>query len=66
MGNKINSYLTGNAGSMGDLIDVEKEKYKYILVVGAGSYFSNSLWGLFTEIMVHRFEHWRRGEGWND
>ena len=45
---------------------MKDDNWKYVLTVGAGSYFSNSLWGLFTEIMVHRFKHWRKGEGWND
>ena len=44
-----------------------KNKYKYVLVVDpSGSYFANSLWGLFTEIITHRFKHWKRGEGWKD
>ena len=42
-------------------------KYDYVLMVkDGGSYFSDSLFGLFTEIMKHRFEHWKRGDGWRD
>ena len=42
-------------------------KYDYVLVLKkGGSYFSDSLFGLFTEIMKHRFEHWKRGDGWRD
>ena len=48
------------------LKDETGKQWKYILLVGAGSYFANSLWGLFSELATHRFGHWRRGEGWND
>ena len=34
-------------------------KYDYVLVLKkGGSYFSDSLFGLFTEIMIHRFVNW--------
>ena len=44
----------------------EKRKWKYILVVNDGSYFADSLWKLITEVISHRFEHWRKGQGWRD
>ena len=37
-----------------------------IRVVGGGSYFADSLWGLFVEIMKHRLFHLKRGDGWTD
>ncbi len=43
-----------------------KTKFKYELKVSAGSYYANSLVGLVHEIFIHRFNHWKRGEGWND
>ena len=46
---------------------LRKNKYNYVLVLGnGGSYFSDSLWGLFKEIMKHRTWHWKRGDGWVD
>ena len=42
-------------------------KYDYVLVLKkGGSYFADTLWGLFTEIMKHRLFHWKRGDGWTD
>ena len=42
-------------------------KYDYVLMLkGGDSYFADSLWVLFKEIMKHRLEHWKRGEGWVD
>jgi len=32
----------------------------------AGEYQSASLRGLLKEIVMHRFWHWRRGDGWVD
>ena len=44
-----------------------KSNYKYILLLSdGGSYFANSLGGLFVEIMKHRVWHLKRGEGWVD
>ena len=43
-----------------------KNKFKYELKVSTGSYYANSLVGLMLEVITHRFQHWRRGEGWND
>ena len=48
------------------MVDDTGAKWKYILIVGAGSYFAHSLWGLFSEVMTHRFKHWIKGEGWYD
>ena len=46
---------------------LRKNKYNYVLVLGGGgSYFADSLWGLFVEIMKHRLFHFKRGEGWVD
>ena len=46
---------------------LRKNKYNYVLVLGGGgSYFADSLWGLFVEIMKHRLFHWKRGDGWMD
>lgn len=39
---------------------------KYKLVVAAGSYESDSLFGLLWEVFKHRLWHWRRGDGWVD
>ena len=44
-----------------------KNKYNYVLVIEPnGSYFANSLWILFIEIIKHRYWHWKRGDGWMD
>jgi hypothetical protein len=32
----------------------------------AGEYWSDSLLGLLWDLLTHRFEHWRRGDGWRD
>jgi len=32
----------------------------------AGEYWNDSLIGLIWDICTHRFEHWRRGDGWRD
>lgn len=42
-----------------------KSKY-YILHTTAGSYEATSLWGLFVEIMKHRFWHLRTHGKWMD
>ena len=41
-------------------------KWKYILIVGEGTYFGDTLWELFKEIMKHRVWHLKRGDGWRD
>ena len=42
-------------------------KYKYILMLSeGGTYFADTLWGLFVEIMKHRVWHLKRGDGWQD
>lgn len=32
----------------------------------AGEYYNVSLIGLVKDIVVHRFSHWKKGEGWVD
>lgn len=39
---------------------------KYILNVENGSYTADTLISLLWQIFQHRFNHWRKGEGWND
>ena len=47
--------------------DINIVDCKYTLLLrNGGSYFADSLWGLFKEIMKHRVWHWKRGEGWTD
>ena len=44
-----------------------EKKWKYILLLkDGGTYFADTLWSLFTEIISHRLFHWKRGEGWVD
>ncbi len=43
-----------------------EDKFKYELKVSAGSYYANSLVGLVHEVITHRLQHWRRGDGWRD
>ena len=44
-----------------------EKKWKYILMLKNGdSYFADTLWGLFVEIVKHRVWHLKRGEGWVD
>jgi hypothetical protein len=45
---------------------IDTAEYKYTLLVGGGAYFAQSLWGLFIEVMTHRWFHWKRGDGWMD
>lgn len=41
--------------------------HNYILAIrDVGLYESDTFVGLLFEIVKHRFEHWRRGEGWVD
>jgi len=41
-------------------------KTKYKLVVNAGSYAEDSLIKLFWIILIHRCQHFLKGEGWQD
>jgi hypothetical protein len=41
-------------------------KYKYRLIVDAGEYEANSLIGLLTAVLSHRFTHFVNGDGWVD
>ena len=45
---------------------IDTTEYKYTLLVGEGAYFAQSLWGLFTEVITHRWFHFTEGEGWTD
>jgi len=45
---------------------IDTSKYKYTLLVGDGAYFAPSLWGLFVEVVTHRWVHFKRGDGWRD
>ena len=46
---------------------MSKRKYKYILMLSdGGSYFADTLWSLFVEIVKHRAWHMKRGDGWVD
>ena len=49
-----------------DYLTVDTTEYKYHLLVDAGVYHSNSLFGLITEMISHRFLHLIKGEGWRD
>ena len=44
----------------------KKIKYKYTLLVNEGAYFANTIYGLISEVLSHRFHHWKRVEGWTD
>ena len=44
----------------------KERKWKYILLINEGSYFADTLWGLFTELIKHRVWHLKRGDGWRD
>ena len=46
--------------------DAREWKYTLMLSKGNGVYFADSLWGLVTEMLSHRFQHWKRGDGWMD
>jgi hypothetical protein len=46
--------------------NLDTGKCKYALIVGKGAYFSDSLFGLFWEMLKHRFSHCRKGHGWID
>ena len=39
---------------------------RYRLVVAEGEYTADTLWELMAEVVLHRWSHWRRGEGWRD
>jgi len=42
-----------------------KTKYK-LIVKDSGSYSENSLLKLYFTILIHRFHHLCKGEGWRD
>ena len=44
----------------------EQRNWKYVLLINEGSYFANTLWELFKELIKHRVWHLKRGEGWRD
>ena len=46
--------------------DIDIIDYKYTLLVEGGTYYANSLLGLFWDILKHRFQHlWGDGK-WMD
>ena len=49
-----------------DYLTVDTTEYKYHLLVDDGVYHSNSILGLITEMIGHRFSHFVKGEGWRD
>ena len=46
--------------------DIEIIDCKYTLLVEGGTYYANSMIGLFWEMITHRFKHLMRGDGWMD
>ena len=45
----------------------KNREWKYILLLqGGGAYFADTMWKLITEILSHRWFHWKRGDGWTD
>jgi hypothetical protein len=45
----------------------ESSRWKYILLLDdGGAYFGDTLWKVVTEIIKHRWFHWKRGDGWQD
>jgi len=45
----------------------EQRKWKYILLLQDGNaYFGDTLWKVCTEMVKHRWYHWKGGEGWQD
>jgi len=47
--------------------EFNEKEHRYILVLSdGGSYFGDTLWGLFKEVISHRYWHWKRGDGWVD
>ena len=47
-------------------IDIDTVEYRYTLLVGKGTYFSDSIFGLMWEILTHRFKHLIRDGKWMD
>ena len=44
-----------------------ERKWKYILLLqDCGAYFGDTLYRVFREMFWHRFNHWKRGDGWVD
>lgn len=48
------------------VFDSNQQVVKYILKVKDGEYYADSLIELLYEVMKHRFQHWRNGDGWRD
>ena len=49
------------------LADPKNRTWKYILLLqDGGAYFGDTVWKLLTEIITHRWFHWKRGDGWMD
>ena len=46
--------------------DIDIVDCKYTLLVKDGTYFANSIIGLFWEMLKHRLEHLRRDGKWMD
>ena len=46
--------------------DTKEWKYTLMLSEGNGVYFADSLWKLITEMISHRWNHLKRGDGWRD
>ena len=46
--------------------DIEIIDCKYTLLVGNGTYYANSILGLFWEMLKHRFYHLRKHGTWMD
>ena len=49
-----------------DYLTIDTTEYKYHLLIDDGVYYADSVWGLFTEVITHRWFHLKRGEGWVD
>ena len=48
-------------------IPPNERKWKYILLLqNNGAYFGDTLWVVFKQIFWHRYDHWKRGDGWVD
>ena len=45
----------------------EDRKWNYILLLkNNGAYFGDTLWVVFKQLILHRYNHWKRGDGWVD
>ena len=45
---------------------MNRDKYRYTLLVDGGAYFSDTVIGLLWEMFKHRLEHLRRDNIWMD